>query len=131
MLPLARSVLTQGRVDSTGGRGSFSGLKDALNSILSDLKNSLITPFKIAEQISLSIPKNSDSNLDYLYEDRNEESPEDNERPPPSAPASSQSQLSTPTIDLLINGVWAPVTSLLAEKFPNIFSVGIAETLYM
>jgi hypothetical protein len=116
VLPLARSVLTQGRVDSTGGRGSFSGLKDALNSILSDLKNSLITPFKIAEQISLSIPTKSDSNLDDLYDDRNEESPEDNERPPES------SQLSTPSIDLLINGVWAPVTSLLAEKFPNIFS---------
>lgn len=37
---------------------------------------------------------------------------------------------SIPVIDLLVMGVWYPVTTHLADKFPNIFSVGIAETLH-
>lgn len=35
ILPLARSALTQGRVDGTGGRGSFAGLKEGLSFALS------------------------------------------------------------------------------------------------
>ena len=35
-----------------------------------------------------------------------------------------------PPVDFLVNGLWYPVTDHLANKFPNIFSVGIADTFY-
>ena len=31
-------------------------------------------------------------------------------------------------IDILVNGVWIPVINILSEKFPGMFSVGIANT---
>jgi hypothetical protein len=43
--------------------------------------------------------------------------------------AASQAPNTVP-LDLIVNGVWAPVVNHLAEKFPNMFSVGIAETFY-
>ena len=33
-------------------------------------------------------------------------------------------------MDLLVRGVWLPVMNYLADKFPNMFSVGIADTLH-
>jgi hypothetical protein len=32
-------------------------------------------------------------------------------------------------VDVLVAGVWVPVLRLLAEKYPGMFSVGIANTL--
>jgi len=51
VLPLARSSLTQGRVDGTGGRGSFAGLRQSLDSIITDLRRSMSAPFGIAESV--------------------------------------------------------------------------------
>ena len=95
VLPLARTALSQGRVDGTGGRGSFAGLKESLNSIVADVKFSLLEPFRLAEEMT---------------------SVADDQVLPP--------------VDFLVNGIWYPVTNHLANKFPNIFSVGIADTLY-
>lgn len=55
VLPLAKTVLTQGRVDGTGGRGSFAGLRQSLDIILSDLRTYMIEPFQIAESVVHSV----------------------------------------------------------------------------
>jgi hypothetical protein len=51
VLPVVKSCLTQGRVDGTGGRGSFSGLKDALDMIFNEVKKSLYVPLLEAENL--------------------------------------------------------------------------------
>ena len=47
----------------------------------------------------------------------------------PGSPGSPGSPAAASECDLLINGVWAPVAAALSEKFPGMFSVGIARYL--
>lgn len=48
--PMIKSLLTQGRVDGTGGRGSFAGLEETLLELSSQLKSVLQEPLKIIEE---------------------------------------------------------------------------------
>ena len=105
--PLSKPLLTQGRVDDTGGRGSYLGLRSALESLAAQVMAALVMPVQVCEETfprtGLDSEGCSSSGTDALK---------------PLA-----------TIDLIMRGVWQPVAALLAEKFPGMFSVGIAGTL--
>ena len=113
--PLAKVLLTQGRVDGVGGRGSYLGLQSALESLASQVMAALAHPLKA---FSETFPGIEAAICDSL------------------ASSSSGSHkcnkpistVSTP-IDFIVNGVWVPVAAMLEEKFPGMFSVGIAGTL--
>jgi hypothetical protein len=92
--PLAKSLLTQGRVDGTGGRGSYAGLQEALEGLATGVFHAVALPRKVC-----------------------------NDTFPPPAPGEAA------PVDLMVNGVWLPVAALLAERFPGMFSVGIASTM--
>jgi hypothetical protein len=105
--PLAKQLLTQGKVDGSGGRGSYVGLQPALESIASQVMTALAMPLQACSE---TFP---------IFENQ----PIDN---------SSSSSNIPPVLrpmDLIIRGVWAPIASMLTEKFSGMFSVGIASTL--
>ena len=112
--PLAKILLTQGRVDGVGGRGSYLGLQSALESLASQVMAALVQPLKA---FSETFPNTDTSTCDS--------SPTSSSSHKSIAPVSS---VSTP-IDFIVNGVWVPVATMLEEKFPGMFSVGIAGTL--
>ena len=100
----SRSLLTAGRVDGTGGRGSFAGLGDALTAVLKHVRSRLQEPLRLLE---LCFPSplccdNINVDMDHYMD----------------AP-----------IDILVSGIWMPIASLLSERFPGMFSVGIASVL--
>ena len=99
VLPLARNMLTQGRVDGTGGRGSFSGLRESLDNVLSDIRYALLTPFRLAEATNPTLSEDDEN-------------------------------CHIPSVDFLVNGIWLPITTHIADKFPNMFTVGIADTMF-
>ena len=92
--PMATSALTQGKVDGTGGRNSFSNLQELLKELVLSLRNDYADIFHCAEEITLASDANASKKL-----------------------------------DLVINGTWAPISRILVEKFPTIFTTGIANTL--
>ena len=110
--PLAKILLTQGRVDGVGGRGSYLGLQSALESLASQVMAALVQPLKA---FSETFPNTA--TCDFLPTSSSGHKSED-----------SVSSVSTP-IDFIVNGVWLPVATMLEEKFPGMFSVGIAGTL--
>ena len=94
--PIVKNTLTLGRVDGAGGRGSYSGLKEALAGLLVALGASLTAPLTLAEGVF----------------------------------GGGQEHVGDAgTADLLVCGVWVPVLAVLQERFPGLFSVGIASTL--
>jgi hypothetical protein len=92
VLPFIKSTLTQGRVDGSSGRGSYSCLSKGLEGIVRVLKAALQPALEASEEISMNFPLN----------------------------------IKGKSIDLIVNGIWVPITSLLVERFPGIFSAGIA-----
>lgn len=117
--PLAKPLLTQGKVDGNGGRGSYLGLQPALESLALQVMSALAMPLQACEEIYPPVPliscdsTSSSGKCDNI----------DNNQPSQSIPNASV------PIDLIIKGVWIPVTALLKEKFSGMFSVGIAGTL--
>ena len=91
-------MLSQGRVDGTGGRGFYAGLEEALIHIVNTLSTS-----------------SGVSDLLLLAED---------------IFASSYAGLESEATDFLVNGVWKPVATLLAERFQGMFSVGVAVAMH-
>lgn len=106
--PLAKQLLTQGKVDGSGGRGSYAGLQPALESIASQVMTALVMPLQACSE---TFPVFENQPIDNS-------SSSSNDNPPVLRP-----------IDLIIRGVWVPIASILTEKFPGMFSVGIASTL--
>ena len=51
VVPLIKTVMTQGRVDGTGGRGSYAGLQSCFQEVLSELKTILFIPLTITEKL--------------------------------------------------------------------------------
>lgn len=94
VLPFIKSTLTQGRVDGSNGRGSYSCLSEGLEGIVRVLKAALQPALEASEEISINFPLNNKCK----------------------------------SIDLIVDGIWIPITSLLVERFPGIFSAGIAST---
>ena len=92
--PLAKNMLTQGRVDGTGGRGSYAGLQEALEGLATSVFHAVALPRKVCND---TFPQHTAGEV---------------------AP-----------VDLMVNGVWLPIAALLAERFPGMFSVGIASTM--
>jgi hypothetical protein len=115
--PLAKPLLTQGRVDGNGGRGSYLGLKSALEALASQVTAALAMPLIVcAETFPATTLKGHDGIGASSSGNGNENG--------------SASSTSAPVpIDLIVNGVWLPVAALLKEKFSGMFSVGIAGTL--
>jgi hypothetical protein len=112
--PLAKTLLTQGRVDGNGGRGSYLGLQTALETLASQVMGALAVPLQACVA---TYPEIVRSNME-----------------PADASSSSASDLSCSPVamipmDLIVKGVWLPVAALLTDKFPGMFSVGIASTL--
>lgn len=87
--PFIRSHLTQGRVDGSGGRGSYAGLNEAFHEIVSNLQTNLQTILSIAEE---------------------------------------EFNSSKYALDLIVRGVWRPISGLLLERFHSIFNIAIADS---
>lgn len=87
---LSRTHLTQGKVDGSEGRTSFSGLASTLQAILNSLRSALQEPLTVSEEIF-------------------------------SDPTSS----SPPTIDLILGGIWKPLSTSLQAQFSGMFITGI------
>ena len=111
--PLAKPLFTQGRVDDTGGRGSYLGLKSALELLAVQIMAALVGPLQTFADTFPGTDINDTSGA---------------------SSSGNGSDVSIAirarsTIDLIVRGVWHPVATLLIEKFPGMFSVGIAGTL--
>ena len=93
-------MLSQGRVDGTGGRGFYSGLGESLGHIL----ESLMAAPGVADLLRLTEgifhPVSSNQNT-IIYKD-----------------------------DILVSGIWKPVTTVLAERYHGMFSVGVAVAMH-
>lgn len=118
--PIIRSYLTQGRLDGSAGRGSFGGLLDTLIAFSEQMKTSLQIPIDLVEQSLAHAPN---PNPAYC----NPSNPNPN-----SSNAYSTSPNPNPStvrgLDLVIHGIWIPVSSLLIERFPTMFNVAIPST---
>ena len=115
--PLAKPLLTQGRVDGNGGRGSYLGLKSALETLASQVAAALAAPLlACAETFPVTNPSGHDGVGASSSGSGNG--------------AINMNKTHAPVpIDLIVNGVWLPVAALLKERFSGMFSVGIAGTL--
>ena len=100
VVPLARAQLSQGRVGGALGRGSFSGLSESLQGLVLQLK-------PLVESIVVA--------AEFMAAD---EELEENEN------------VSASNLDLLVRGVWSPVIRTILERFPDIVSLAIPETLH-
>ncbi len=98
----AKSVLTQGRVDGAGGRGSFAALKQTLLGLVSAIAPALKTPICLLDSVTL----------------------------PDSSTSTAHNVSSNGGADILMRVLWKTVADLLESKFPGIFSTGIASTLH-
>lgn len=94
VVPMSSSALTQGKIDGTGGRNSYSNLQELLKELIMSLQSDYAEVFSCAEEV-----------------------------------ASTSDATTSKKLDLVINGVWIPISKILAEKFPTIFTTGIANTL--
>jgi len=90
--PYIKSTITHGRADGSGGRNSYSGLKECLENLVNMLRATLQPALEAAEMIRSTFTINDS------------------------------------TFDLVICGIWLPVTTLLEDRFPGIFNSGIAST---
>lgn len=116
--PLAKPFLTQGRVDDTGGRGSYLGLQSALESLAAQVMAALVGPLQAFDD---TFPSIGSIEHDTSGLSSNSSS---------SSGIELSSTIKAPVpIDLIVKGVWLPVAALLVERFPGMFSVGIAGTL--
>lgn len=93
-----RSVLSQGRVDGTGGRGYFCGLEESLSQLLKNLSE--VTG--VCDLLQLN---------EEIY-----------------GVVVEETRISNG--DLILNGVWKPISSVLSERFSGMFSVGVATAMH-
>jgi len=109
--PFISSLLTQGRVDGKGGRGSYSGLEEAFEAILEALcptssrssSPSLLTHFlRVAETTTSSTTRST---------------------------SSTSQEGEQVAVDLITCGIWKPLADLLQARFADMFSIGIPATL--
>lgn len=99
--PLVRAQLTQGRVDGAGGRGSFGGLHDALQSVAAELVRVLRKPVELADSLAL-LPVEIDSALTVIDKE---------------ASIKSDGSVAEPDgVNLVVNSVWQPAAELLAVR---------------
>ena len=108
LVGVCRLHLSQGRVDGAEGRGSYSGLGDSLQALLSAVKDTLGDAVQVCEETfsrgHLHVPG-------VLSTDPS---------PSPLPPA----------VDLLIGGIMQPVLTSLTRSFPGMFSSGIANVFH-
>jgi len=120
-------------VDGKGGRGSYSGLEEALQLVLDTLSTNtnttatsaagapstpsfLLTCLQVGEDILASAPSTeADDTVEIATTDKTDKTDK--------AGANKRS------VDLVVHGVWRPLTELLGERFGDMFSVGIPSTL--
>lgn len=96
-----RNLLTQGRVDATGGRGFYAGLQEILMQVLTSLR----AASGVADFLVLS---------EQVFCDETHR---------------NQAQGAAVT-DVLVHGVWKPVAAVLAERFAGMLSVGVAVAMH-
>lgn len=111
--PVAKPLFTQGRVDDTGGRGSYFGLQSALELLAAQVMAALVGPL---QSFADTFPGTDINDTSGASSSGN-------------GSDVSIAVRARPSIDLIVRGVWLPVATLLVEKFPGMFSVGIAGTL--
>lgn len=123
-----------GRVDGRGGRGSYSGLEDALQTVLDTL--SLVTGAASdsataaaggsAPSFLITCLRVGETVLSYCDETAAAVTPaagtQATDGPESSAPHCRK-------LDLVVEGVWRPLAELMQERFADMFSVGIPATL--
>lgn len=80
-------------MDSTGGRGSYAGLAECLQTVLANVTTKQTALFVTCEE---------------MYSTSNEKV--------------------SHSVDLVLDGVWSSVAAALVERFPGMFTVGIAGT---
>ena len=90
-------MLSQGRVDGTGGRGFYSGLEETLLHIVDSLHNATVVSDMLLQAEEIFCKSDQNSNQDT---------------------------------NLLVAGVWKPVTNVLSERFPGMFTVGVAAAMH-
>lgn len=88
VLPLLKVLLTQGRIDGTGGRGSYAGLSNVLREIIMHIRFMLQSMLISVEEL----------------------------------------QGNQMSIDIIIKGIWEPITKMLHEKFSGIFTSAIPDS---
>lgn len=96
-----RSAITQGRIDGSGGRGSFAGLEDTLQAIVRSIRCQL-EPF-------LAIGESVISATEIL----------------PLRTVKSVKQANACDLVMLI---WENIANTLSDRFPSMFSIGIPNT---
>jgi hypothetical protein len=89
-----RTHLTQGKIDGSEGRTSFSGLHATLQTILQSLKAALHDPLVVSEEIF------------------------------------SSSASHVPVIDLIVGGIWKPLSSALQLQCSGMFMTGITSIFH-
>ena len=117
-------MLTQGKVDGEGGRGSYAGLADTLTTIATHICSKQIDIFEICEDMLYVDNSNTLATVTVVCQDKQHVSQHTR--------GISQSAPKAATVgrdvDILVSGVWLPVLDLLADRFPGMFSAGIANT---
>jgi hypothetical protein len=116
-----RSQLTVGRVDGRGGRGSYSGLDDALQSVLDGLTLSAGTGPGAAGTGAAAIRRAT-----FLQSCLEEGEAVLSYSAAPSEAGHSAG--SGRALDLVVHGLWLPVAEVLQERFGDMFSVAIPGT---
>lgn len=140
-LPLAKSLLTQGKIDGSGGKGSYMGIQAALEVLGKQVVVGLDVPLRVCCETFPDIDSSSDNEssghiINYSNSSNGSSSGSNGSGNISSTTTSSSSIYnnindypSSLPLDLIVKGVWLPVANLLSEKYPGMFSVGIAKTL--
>lgn len=124
-----------GRVDGKGGRDSYSGLEDALQSVLDGLIGAPVGPNATSGgrratflQTCLEV---GESVLSYCSESEGESAP----APTLTSAATGAVDAATAVVsrggrplDLVVRALWLPVAEVLQERFGDMFTVGIPST---
>lgn len=131
-----RAQLTVGRVDGRGGRGSFAGLEDALQSVLDGISIATsasgstagseggATPSFLLECLRVGETVLSySSEVPVRHRELTAAGSGSNKKTDPDSAAKPHQ------LDLIVKSVWLPVAEVVQERFSDMFSIGIPSTL--
>jgi hypothetical protein len=120
--------MTAGRVDGKGGRGSYSGLDGTLQTVLDTFKWGTLPPEYGASALSIDRRKSFLAVCLSVGEQILESSVPSPVLSPDVVEGTEKHSFVT-SADLVVCGLWQPIAILLADRFQDMFSTAIPETL--
>eukprot|EP01038_Epipyxis_sp_PR26KG_P007667 gene7667-10431_t len=129
--PLIKNNLIPGKVDGKGGRGSYSGLAESLGLILTHLKSFYDKYFDAGESVLdyATVANYSDKNKLANNNTSNDNANNNSNSGKNENGNNNRKGVSLVTqvnkVDFIVNSIWHPISGILSEQYPGMFSVGI------